>query len=119
MIAELPDGSELRFPDEMSDAQVGAVVRRILAAEKAAALAKHETELLRAKVDALLAQPKTAPPGAAPAAMDHKPIVVALETLRTEINAGLARMLTAQLADTVLVRDATGEAIGSKKVKKG
>lgn len=122
MIAELPDGTELQFPDTMTDAQVGAVVKRILAAEKKAALAQKtadeavasartEMETLRSRVDTMVTQFKPATP-------DNASVLAALASLNASIAQGFDKMVKAQLADTVLVRDDTGEAVGSKKVPK-
>ena len=70
------------------------------------------------ELDAILAAPKTK--GAAPIintqTVDVTPLIVELRQMRADLNSGIGRMVDAQLADTVLVRDEFGDQTRSKKV---
>lgn len=116
-IAELHDGREFRFPDSMSDSQVDGFVKALIAAENSAARARAEVQALSAKLDAILSAPSK---GAAPVIntqmVDVTPVIVELRQMRADLNSGIASMVSAQLADTVLVRDEFGDQTRSKKV---
>ena len=108
MIAELPGGRELRFPDSMSEDDVGRIVRMVLNAESRADEALEAVRAVQTRLDAVL----TAPNG-------ETGVVAALTAMRAEMKTGLERIVKAQLAETVLVRDEAGEPNRSKKVMKG
>lgn len=117
-IAELPGGREFAFPDGTSDAQMDAIIRALVAAEAAAAQARAEVAMLRDRLDALIAaQVKPAGKQTAVAPVDMSPVVGELRAMRADLNEGLNKMVNAQLADTILVRDEiTGEQTRSRKV---
>ena len=103
MIAELPGGRELRFPDSMSEDDVGKIVRMVLNAESRADEALEAVRAVQTRLDAVLAAPK-----------GETGVVAALTAMRADLDAGFKRVVDAQLADRVLVRDEAGEPTASR-----
>lgn len=102
MIAELPDGTKLRLPDSLSDSQVDAIVRPLIAAQRSLALLQERVDAMQVSLSQR---------------QDSPALVQALVDLRADLNAGLDRVVKAQLADTVITdRNAEGDGVRSKKV---
>ena len=113
MKIELPGGRKFDLPDSLTDAQVDSIARALISAEQSAAAAQGQVAALADSIKLLVAklsEPK--------AEQDDTELIAAVVSLRAGMEAGFAKMLQAQLADTVLVRDEVGEIVRSKKVKR-
>lgn len=108
IVAELPGGRELLFPDAMKDADVDAIVRALLAAERGSAEAKAEAKAVRDRLDAVLAQPRPE---------NNAAVIAELKGMIASLERGFNRVVTAQLADRKLEHDIYGNPIS--KVSKG
>lgn len=107
MIAKLPDGRELDLPDALTDDQVDSIVRAILTAERTAKDANERVTALEARIGK---------PTAPAPVKDDTEMLAAINSLRAAFTEGFDRMIKAQLADTVLVRDQDGEQTRSRKI---
>lgn len=99
MILDLGDGRELPLPDEMSDETARQLKRLILSLEERARVAEAD---VRRVMDELAAARQ-------PAQSAKDGTVEAIQALQAAIERGFARMIQAQLADTVLVNDGLRE----------
>lgn len=112
MIIELSDGREFKLPDGTDESAADRIVRVLVTAETvaaraqdAAAAAQAEVKALRDKLDAILAQPS-----------DSGKVIEELRGLRNDLKNGIVRIVSAQLADVEIVKDAFGEPVRSRKV---
>jgi hypothetical protein len=106
MIAELPGGREIKFPDSMDDAAIEQIVQALLGAEQRAQDAIAECKALRDRLDAQVAAPAEK--------YDDAEIVAAVNSLRAVMEQGFAKMVAAQRADRKLMFDETGEPTHSR-----
>lgn len=135
MILELGDGRELTLPDDMSDEAARQIGRLLLAAE--AESKRHAANLARIEAELLLLKSKgtpTAPPAPvivtekadmrpviqllqagneqlarmAPTKHDNSDVIAAINAMRREITAGLAKSAALAAADRVIVYDSLG-----------
>jgi hypothetical protein len=114
MIVELPDDRELEFPDSMTEDQIDGIVKVLLNAEAAASAARAEVAVLTTELRALRAHvEKKGKPSS-----EGMGVAEALRALQSSFDAGFHRLLRAQLADRILVRDESGEPYKSKAVEK-
>lgn len=109
MRVELADGRSFRFPDDMDETQIDRFVQALLAAEKSAADAQARVADLHAVVSAQ--KPTEFPPDTSPA------IVAAIDQMRREMTAALARVAALTAADRILVEDELG--VSRSRIAKG
>lgn len=103
MILELGDGRELHLPDEMDDEAARRMKLLILGNEQSAREARAELAAMRVEMAAMRNE--------VAAAMN---IAKAFDALRETLEQGVKRIVKAQLADRVVVPDASGEYTRSK-----
>ena len=98
MIIELVDGTEFELPDSLTDEQAQAIVDALtknrVAADQASAVASE----MQARFDLAKAAP-------APGPQPDSTVVEELRAIRAVLERGFARMIAAQLADTVIEND--------------
>lgn len=111
MILDLGDGRELKLPDNMDEDAARMLGRFIKATEERANTAEASARALRSEIDSLRGEVR-----AIPAPTDLKPLADAIAGLHTDLNAGINRMVKAQLAERKLVMDDMGEYTRSKAV---
>lgn len=111
MIAELPGGKEIEFPDSMDEAQVDRICALLCEAMQAAEDAKKEAAALRARLDALATSKIAPPPGVQP---DNSQLLAAVHALEETINMKLSAVEAAARANRYFLLDATGEVIGAR-----
>lgn len=114
MIAELPGGKEIPFPDYMEEEHVDRICALLVEAMQAAEDAKAETKVLRARLDALAAT--AAKPGSAATPPDNSALLRAIQELKASSTAGFQRLERVAMADTMLVFDNAGEVTRARKV---
>jgi len=120
MIVEMPEGRELDLPGVSAEAALR-IGEMIVAAEDRAAVAElraaQECALLREEIATLRQQVMAM--GMKPAPVPESPelgIVTAVQRLESTMKFGFERMVKAQTADRMLVKDATGEPVRSRVV---
>ena len=96
MKVEFHDGMELELPDSLTDAQVQAIVDALVKAHTVAANAMSRAD----EAHAVASRPVHIP-----ASKGDEAVVAALAQLQITMEQGFARMVKAQMADTVLVKD--------------
>ena len=118
MIVELPEGRELDLPGVGKEAALR-IGEMIVAAEDRAAAAElraaQECALLREEIATLRQQVMVMGMKPAPESPELG-IVTAVQRLESTMKFGFERMVKAQTADRMLVKDATGEPVRSRVV---
>lgn len=114
MIAQLADGTELDFPDDMGDDQIGKFVRMLVAAQNRATELATENERLRSRVEELIGRPN--PVINIPPPPDNNAIMERLDSMITVMEHGFNRVAMAASADRVMVPDDLGNYRRSKAV---
>lgn len=108
MIAELPGGREIEFPDDWDEAQVDKICAMMCEAMQAAEDAKKEAAGLRARLDALAtnkAMPVKHP--------DNSQLLAAVHSLEETVKVRMTAVEKAARAPRFFILDATGEIIGA------
>lgn len=113
MIAELPGGREIEFPDDWDEAQVDKICSMMCEAMQAAEDAKKEAAALRQRLDSLAVSKATPAKGAMP---DNSQLLAAIHALEETMKTRLAAVERAVRAERRFVLDATGEVVGAKTV---
>ena len=104
MILELDDGRELNLPDEMDEETARQLGKMILALEKRA----QEAEDRARSLEVQFAQLKNEVRAPAVESSDDEAVIAAINAMRREIAAGLAKSAALAAADRVIVYDSLG-----------
>lgn len=111
MIAELPGGKEIEFPDSMEEECVDRICALLVEAMQAAEDAKAEAKTLRERLDKLA----TSKPAASNPA-SNADVVRAIGDMKAVMERSFQRLERIAKADTKIVFDATGEPVRGRKV---
>lgn len=110
MILDLGGGREIKLPDEIGSETAWQIGKLIVSCEDRAKAAEDAVAVLRTEVAEVKAM-KMSPPEV------HESLGPYFEALTSVIEAGFARMIRAQLADTVLSETDLGKPMARKVVK--